>query len=129
VILVLVGWGIFAAARNAGAMVPTDRQAYELFKSTGVTPPHYQPLSPMVYSLENSLPLVKLGQTDRWQPDPSPAARLSTGEAPQTSTLMPLKFSALTSRLLFAFQRLQVLLGWILATLFVAGVTGIVQKD
>jgi hypothetical protein len=34
-----------------------------------------------------------------------------------------------SSRFLFAFQRLQVLLGWILATLFVAGVTGIVQKD
>jgi hypothetical protein len=29
---------------------------------------------------------------------------------------------------LFGFQRLQVLLGWILATFFVAGVTGIVQK-
>jgi len=25
--------------------------------------------------------------------------------------------------------RLQILLGWILATLFIAGVTGIVQKD
>jgi hypothetical protein len=28
-----------------------------------------------VYSLENSFPLVKLGQIDRWQPDPSPHAQ------------------------------------------------------
>lgn len=127
VILVLAGWGIFAAARSARAMVPTDERAYELFKTTGATPAHYQPLEPLVYSLENSLPLVKLGQTDRWQPDPSPGANVAhpTGaglaDPPRTATL--------TSKLLFAFQRLQVLLGWILATLFIAGVTGIVQKD
>jgi sRNA-binding regulator protein Hfq len=123
VILVLVGWGIFAAARSARAMVPTDEKAYELFKTTGATPAHYQPLGPLVYSLENSLPLVKLGQTDRWQPDPTPGADAAhaASDPPRTSALM--------SRLLFAFQRLQVLLGWILATLFVAGVTGIVQKD
>jgi hypothetical protein len=36
--------------------------------------------------------------------------------------------AGLRPRLLFMFLRLQVLLGWILATLFIAGVTGIVQK-
>ncbi|HUN64425.1 MAG TPA: hypothetical protein VMU53_20665 [Candidatus Sulfotelmatobacter sp.] len=127
VILVLVGWGIYAAAGSARAMVPMDEKAYDLFKTTGATPEHYQPLGPLVYSLENSLPLVKLGQTDRWQPDPSPGANVSraTGAAAQDGW----RTARLTSRLLFAFQRLQVLLGWILATLFVAGVTGIVQKD
>ena len=74
---------------------------------------HYEPLSPVAFSIENSLPLVKLGQIDYWGPDPSPRAT--------TSTLH-------WGRLLFGFQRLQVLFGWILATLFVAAVTGIVQK-
>jgi hypothetical protein len=41
---------------------------------------------------------------------------------------LELSFTLNWGRLLFGFQRLQVLFGWILATLFVAGVTGIVQK-
>lgn len=114
-ILVLLGWGVFAAARSASAMAPRDEQAYDTFKSKGSAPAHYEPLSPFVYSLENSLPLVKLGQIDRWGPDPTPKPDSSGPFA--------------SSRFLFAFQRLQVLLGWIFATLFVAGVTGIVQKD
>jgi len=109
-ILVLIGWGIFAQANSAGVMVPKEQKAYETFKASGHAPAHYEPLSPMAYSLENSLPLVKLGQVEYWQPDPNPAPGVSS------------------PRLLFGFQRLQVLLGWILATLFVAGVTGIVQK-
>ena len=110
VILVLVGWGIYANAGASGALAPKNGQAYEYFKANGRAPAHYEPLSAIAYSIENSLPLVKLGQTDYWQPDPNPGAGASS------------------PRLLFGFQRLQVLLGWILATLFVAGVTGIVQK-
>jgi hypothetical protein len=129
VILVLVGWGVFAAAHSARAMVPIDERAYQLFKTSGTTPPHYQPLNPFVYSLEDSLPLVKLGQTDRWQPDPTPGSHNSSSPGLGAGMADPPSVSALTCKLLFAFQRLQVLLGWILATLFVAGVTGIVQKD
>jgi hypothetical protein len=110
VILVLLGWGIYANARSAGALVPKEEQACQFYKANGLAPAHYEPLSPIAYSIENSLPLVKLGQTEYWQPDPNPAPGVSS------------------PRLLFGFQRLQVLLGWILATFFVAGVTGIVQK-
>jgi hypothetical protein len=129
-LLVVIGWAVFAGARAAHAMVPRDEAAYAQFKAHGVPPDHYEPLAPFVYSLENSLPLVKLGQTDRWEPDPAPAWRhAATQQAggnqgdPENSSLFA------SSRFLFAFQRLQVLLGWVLATLFVAGVTGIVQKD
>jgi hypothetical protein len=115
-ILVLVGWGIYAGARAAGTMVPKDSQAYEYFRKNGRPPGSYEQLGPLVFSLENSLPLVKLGQTDYWRPDPAPE-RSGTGG---WST---------SPRFLFGFLRLQTLLGWILATLFIAGVTGIVQKD
>jgi hypothetical protein len=129
VILVLLGWGVYAGAYAAGAMVPKDEKAYELFIAHGYSPGHYEPLSPLVYSLENSLPLVKLGQTDRWQPDPTPSWRLPATQTPAPDSSQPSKPSLLSSpRFLYAFQRMQVLLGWILATLFVAGVTGIVQK-
>jgi hypothetical protein len=130
VILVVIGWGIYAGASAAGAMVPRDERAYQQFKTNGSAPNHYEPLSPFVYSLENSLPLVKLGQTDRWEPDPTPPGRPSASQAASANYPEPGSSSLITSpRFLFAFQRLQVLLGWILATLFVAGVTGIVQKD
>ncbi|HTQ97204.1 MAG TPA: hypothetical protein VMH89_10375 [Candidatus Acidoferrum sp.] len=129
-ILVLLGWGIFGAAHLAGGMAPRDEHAYELFKANGYPPSHYEPLSPFVYSLENSLPLVKLGQTDRWGPDPSPGPAASKSNLQSSRSPDPRSASLFTSPgFLFAFQRLQVLLGWILATLFVAGVTGIVQKD
>ena len=114
VILVLIGWGIFTGAKSARALVPKEQKAYEFYKVNGRAPAHYAPLSPLVFSIENSVPLVKLGQIDNWQPD---ANRPGAG---------PLFNS---SRLLFGFQWLQLLLGWILATLFVAGVTGIVQKN
>jgi len=113
-ILVLLGWGVFAGANAAGALAPKDQKAYDYFVANGHAPAYYEPLSPLAFSIENSLPLVKLGQIDYWQPNPQALERGS--------------FFAST-RLLFGFQRLQVLLGWILATLFVAGVTGIVQKN
>lgn len=112
-ILVSIGWGVYAGAAAHKAMTPKDEKAYAFFKEKGVPPSHYEPFSPLVFSLENSLPLVKLGQTDYWQPNPTPANSNAAG----------------SSRLLFVFLRLQVLLGWILATLFIAGITGIVQKD
>jgi hypothetical protein len=114
VILMLIGWGVFAGARSAGALAPKDQKAYDIFKTSGHAPSYYEPFSPLVFSIENSLPLVRLGQIDYWQPDPSPSPGHPLLTAP---------------RLLFGFQRLQVLLGWVLATLFVAGVSGIVQKQ
>ena len=113
-ILVLMGWAVFAGASVWGSLVPKDAKAYDFFVANGYAPPYYEPLSPLVLSIENSLPLVRLGQIDYWQPNPR----------------FPVKGSLFSSpRVLFAFQRLQVLLGWILATLFLAGVTGIVQKN
>ena len=114
-IMVILGWGVYAGARAAGMMVPKDPQAYAYFKQNRQAPGFYEPLVPLVFSLENSLPLVKLGQTDYWRPDPAPE---HAGGGWMSST-----------GLLFGFLRLQILLGWILATLFIAGVTGIVQKE
>jgi hypothetical protein len=71
-----------------------------------------------------------LGQTDYWQPDPSPGFHPNqagaTGATPSSAGTAA--STGLRPRFLFMFLRLQVLLGWILATLFIAGVTGIVQK-
>ena len=50
-------------------MVPSDPGAYEKFKA-GQLPPHYVHFHPAVYSLENVLPVIKLGQDSSWRADP-----------------------------------------------------------
>jgi hypothetical protein len=95
----------------SGAVTPTDKEAYCFFRDHGQPPDYYQRFTASVYSLENSLPFVNLGQKDHWTPDPNQQGwwRLAS--------------------FLRVFRWGQVLLGWLLATLFVAGVTGVVRKE
>jgi len=104
--LIALGWSVYYKSYPEGTIAPTEQRAYEEFKK-GKLPAHYPRFSASVYSLENSIPLVKLGQADKWQPDPGAAS----------------------PRLLVWFLRFQIVLGWLLATFFVAGVTGIVHKE
>jgi hypothetical protein len=113
ILLSLVGWIVYSISYDAGTMVPTEEKAYVTFRGSGnkkVVPDHYPTFSPPIYSLETSLPLVKLGQADKWQPDPKPEGS-------------PLPW------LVKWFHHIQILLGWLLATLFLAGVSGIVHKE
>jgi len=103
---VVLGFGIFGAGYSRGGIVPTDKAAYDLFRNQHAPPSYYERFHPLVYSLENSFPLVKLGQADRWQPDPLPGWRG-----------------------LRIFRWFQICAGWFLATMFVAGVTGVVRRD
>ncbi len=124
VCLVLAGFLLFWGGYFAGSVTPTDKDAYACFKKGGQLPPHYETFHASVYSLENSFPLVKLGQADRWQPDPDPHwQHRPIGRAPRWLRLV------LPPGFLRCFRWVQICLGWILATLFVAGVTGIVRKD
>jgi hypothetical protein len=110
-LLAALGWGLFRHGYYVGAMAPTDKDAYCHFHAKGWAPNHYQRFTASVYSLENSLPFVNLGQKDHWTPDPNPQA------------------SRWMSAILRWFRWGQVLAGWLLATLFVAGVTGVVRKE
>ena len=65
---------------NAGSFAPTDKDAYVYFTVEHRLPDHYERFHATIYSLENSFPLVKLGQVDRWQPDPSPQYLATHGE-------------------------------------------------
>ncbi len=112
ILLSALGWMVYGSNYQAGTMVPTDKDAYNEFrdpKTIGQVPPQYPSFSAPIYSLENSLPLFKLGQGDKWQPDPGRKGSLSASVR--------------------WFLRIQILLGWLLATLFVAGVSGIVHKE
>jgi hypothetical protein len=102
IILSLLGWIVYGASYRAGTMIPTDKDAFNAFNNKDPLPAYYPAFSPLVYSVENSLPLVKLGQGDKWQP---------------------------LGGFVLCFYRMQILFGWLLGTLFVAGVSGIVHKE
>jgi hypothetical protein len=107
----VLGWLLFWRAGRAGAMVPTDKEAYEKFRANGTPPGYYPPFNPLIYSIENTLPLVKLGQDDKWQPD----VNASTGMR-YAKTLRWVRWVLIG-------------LGWLLATFLVAGLTGIIKTS
>jgi hypothetical protein len=167
----LLGWIIYRRSYLAGSIVPTDKEAYSQFRSQGTIPPHYSRLSSLMMSVENSLPLVKLGQSDKWQADPSPtpqevrtaqpsvemlpestiilaspkwfvlpyiyarqlieSAAIKVGLQPTSTGRSPnsrLSRYGTSARFVRCFIWLQILLGWLFATLFVAAVGGLIKK-
>ena len=106
-LVVVLGWVIFGIAGASGAMAPTERDAY-LNWATGKEPASAYPrFQPFVYSLENSLPLVKLGQDDRWAPD-------SGFDKPGH---LPVYWLLMWSRWIL------ILMGWLQATVLAAAVS------
>lgn len=85
--------------------------------------PHEHRSNPIIFSLENTFPLVKLGEADKWGPTSQEAASGKGNLASRISSRM------VSGRFMRWFIWIQILLGWLLATLFVAGVLGIVQKS
>jgi hypothetical protein len=133
--LTILGWIIHRRAQNAGRMVPTDKDAYTEFRASGHAPGHYPRFSPFVYSLENCLPLVKLGQDDRWQADPSADPVMSSTHTDagfgRLRNLLSVRIPNLAISPVFLrwFRWIMIGLGWILATFFVAAVTGIIKAS
>jgi hypothetical protein len=176
-----LGWILYRRAYLAGNIVPKEEGACKSFKRDGQPPDHHTAFAPLVYAVENSLPLVKLGQEDTWHPEPNPENALSRQRSWPTSLGRPRVWTRLrrlqqflisgglypdpnpenpvrplqrflvlcglqhhpnreaprsklsrwftSPRFLRWFLWIQVLLGWLLATLFVAGVTGVVRKE
>jgi hypothetical protein len=133
-VLTALGWVVHRRAQRVGAMAPTDKDAYEDFRK-GQTPVHYQPFSPLIYSVENCVPLVKLGQDEHWQPDSNP----QRSEPPVNGE----KFRRLKDRVLDFLvpdwvvtpaalrwvRWIMIGVGWVLATFFVAALTGVIKAN
>jgi len=176
-----LAWIIYRRSYLAGSIVPTDKDAYQSFKRDGRPPADYEVFAPLIYSAENSLPLIRLGQADKWHPAPSSESALSCLSGWPTSLcrrctwtwfrwlqrllvlcgLVPdprpenrlrpfqrlliwlglqrhanpeekrsrLSRCFTSPRFLHWFLWIQILLAWLLATLFVAGVTGLVRRE
>jgi sRNA-binding regulator protein Hfq len=54
-----------------GAIAPTSREAYLAWSTGSRMDAAYPRFNPLIYSLENDLPLVKFGLDDKWAPDPT----------------------------------------------------------
>jgi hypothetical protein len=141
-----VAWVIHRRAKVRNAMAPSEKEAYEAYHASGQLPDHYPPFHPLIYSLENCIPLVKLGQDDKWQPDSAPLQNPHALVAPAgrakswlgrtreranqgwewiaQRTIDPIFIRA--DRLRWV-RWILIMLGWILATFFAAGIAGIVK--
>lgn len=122
--LTVVGCLLFWGGYTVGSMAPTDKDAYGTFRLRGQLPPQYERFNALIYSFEGSVPLIKLGQVDRWQPDPNPRWECQ----PAISAYQPL-CRVVSPTSLRSFRWIQTCLGWFFATMGVAGVTGIIRKE
>ena len=122
-VLMFLLWlgGAFLAQRTfiLHGIVPTDKEAYSNVQSKREVPAYYPPFQPFMFSLEHTFPLVKLGQADKWQPAPD--------ERPDSCMILNSQCVG-SARFMRWFIWAQIVLGWLLATLFVAAVSGIVQR-
>lgn len=66
---VLLGWIVFGYAGATGAIAPTEAEAYKAFAGKKPLPATYPSWNPFIYTLENAVPLAKLGQDDKWAPE------------------------------------------------------------
>lgn len=120
-----LSWILYRRSYLAGGMVPTEKDACDIYKTLRKVPGHYPKFSPAIYSVENSVPLVNLGQNDKWQPDPAPAV----AQPPLEGRWKRFNRFIISPQFLRWFLWAQILLGWLLATLFLAGISGVIRKD
>jgi len=60
---------VFGIGYELGLMGPTDEKAYVSFVANHRTPPTWYPsFQAPVYAIDVSLPIISLGERDKWQP-------------------------------------------------------------
>jgi hypothetical protein len=114
----LLGTLIFAGADRSGAMISTarDKDGQPL---VGKALNRYTRFEPFIYTLENAVPLVKLGVDDKWAPDP---AHIGKTWLPQYSRLSWLGWFN-SCGFLSATRWMIILLGWFQAAVLGAALT------
>ncbi|MGD0547699.1 MAG: hypothetical protein ABR991_07695 [Terracidiphilus sp.] len=133
-----LGTFVFAGAVRSGAMIETVQTQpamiasyFEITKDTPRKPDestkpvsiHYTSFQPFVYTLENAVPLVKLGMDERWMPDLQHQPQLWC----QIGWLGWLKWFNSYGFLVW-FRWLLIVWGWIQATVLAAAVADRFKK-
>jgi len=125
-VFVLLGGWLFGAGYQAGAMARTK-------KAESDTP--YPSFSRWMYSLDTFLPIINFGQKDYWSPESSsppslvpPPLRPALSVDPASLT-SPSPSTVTWVRFLRVYRWIHIGVGWLLITLGIAGVTGLVRKE
>jgi len=61
---------LFSHAARMHAIAPTSASAYQAWTHERLADQAYPQFNALVYGMENVLPILKLGQSDSWAPDP-----------------------------------------------------------
>jgi hypothetical protein len=120
VLLWLFGTLVFWRARRMNAMAPTDEKAFDKFKQSQPMPDQITPFNPWIYSLENVLPVVRLGQDTAWAPSAlvRPTSRFSHRKHMRWTRWLP----GLNYPWLAFLRWTLILLGWALALILGAAI-------
>jgi len=119
VVIILLGTMLFGAGYRSNLMAPAKESAYARNGDSAgrQLAENYQPFSPFIYSLETFVPLIKLGQADYWQPNANAGSRKTIGQV----------FLPKSGELLRWYLWFHIVLGWLLTTFWVGGLTGLVK--
>jgi hypothetical protein len=132
-VIILVFWGafcsvIFQNAFNNGRIIPVNRGSVGSTASSSVGSTSGPTLSfnPIVYSFDTLIPIVDLGQKKNFIVDPLSrnAVIRDKGAGWLDSWAAVIWYFPLGTGLIFIFNTF---FGWLLTTLFVAGITGLLR--
>jgi hypothetical protein len=136
VLVCLLGVLIFASAERQGIMAPADPNVLlsQAYRERGELPPDYPRLNVWLYSIDVYLPVVDLHQESRWLParDRDDAARAALNGGAVSKRVLWLRLQASIDRLVTrdvaqAWHWIQILAGWLLASLAIAGFSGLLR--
>ncbi len=118
-IVIGIGWWLFRRGYRRGLITPTGDAKYTIEKD-GARPSSddYPKFNAFVYSLENFVPIVRLGIGEHWTPN---ANRLASASG------VKLRFPPKTGGWLRGYLWFHIISGWVLTTLWVGGITGLVK--
>ena len=114
VLVILVGWAAVLMGKRAGVMRLTWPE-----NSPPPSGDHAAGLHPLLYSLDVFLPFVNLHQEHYWWPDEA-----SKGECEIAGRRIEVRGSTLR-----AYLWVQIIAGWVLSAIFIAGITGLIKND
>jgi len=112
--IITLGWVLFLLGFRNGLVTPSDSAAYRAFEESGRAPNYYSRFSGAIYSLDTFLPVINFGQKTYWVPN-------ANRGAVWVGTLTSGWFLRLYLWVHIAF-------GWLLTTLVVAGLTGLLKS-
>jgi len=111
--VVLVGWLVVYVGKRAGVMRPTYPE------NAPPSETRYERLYPFLYSLDVFLPFVNLHQEHYFWPN-------SDAKGECTIVGYPIRIDG---SLVLYYLWLQIIAGWLLSAIFIAGVTGLLRND